>query len=131
MVSAKGYEVASRANVLQLPDVRSDAQQWAIEENGSGCLLVNKASEKALDVTGKNMESGTNNWMYDLNYFTAQTWVLSEVVPAQDGATCSIYSIINSKATANVSGNPKAAGANVQVSSFTGDISEKWMVHCV
>ncbi|MBR3225753.1 MAG: RICIN domain-containing protein [Atopobiaceae bacterium] len=128
-VVASGYGTKIRTNVCQQTSSAAASQDWAIKRDGTCYRIVNRASGLALDVYNGEGRPSTNVWLYRQNSSLAQAWYIQLYEPVENGCVYSIQSAKNAKVAVSASGNSNWFGRNVQLSTYSGDFSEKWIAH--
>lgn len=125
-VSSGKYLCADQSgNVIQSSSLsRAD---WTTEASLYGTILINRASGKALDVSGGSNKVGANVQVYDSNGSPAQSWTFN-AVPLVDEGFYRISSSVDPSFALEVAWGSGANGANVQLYTDNGTASQKWLV---
>lgn len=126
------YEEEPREDwpVQMWPSNGTDAQLWHPEHNADGTVtLINKATGKALDVTGASATSGTRVQVYTPNGTPAQRWLITP--KKGDYAPDSVHPytltpMTNKKLRLDVQGASDEAGATVQVWKRNNTAAQEW-----
>lgn len=130
-VDVKGGGDASGANVQQWNVNRSDAQIWALTNQGGQWQLICSLTGRSLDVAGGAMRNGANVQQWSDNDSGAQRWLIEE-----DGRTLSVggvayptYVISSAKDDSyalDVANGSVDAGANIQIYTANGTEAQRW-----
>ena len=115
-----GYE---GANVALWTDLGNLCQQWQVEDRGEGSRILNRFSDKVVEIAACDNTDGGNvalwGWVGFLKNNDCQRWDLG---PGGDGWT-TITSVMEGGRAWTVAGDPTAA-ANIAVSSPTGELAQ-------
>ena len=112
-------------NVCTVTPVLEGEQYWTLARQSDGSYkITNKATGKVLDVYAASRASGANVDLYASNNTNAQRWFIYKhtngtyVLRAKSGTTCAL----------SVNGNSTAAGANVQMNTYSGAAGQQFKI---
>ncbi len=112
-------------NVWTVTPVLEANQYWTLTRQTDGSYkITNKATGKVLDVYAASRASGANVDLYASNDTNAQRWYIYKntngtySLRAKCGTTCAL----------TVNGNSTAAGANVQMNTFSGAAGQQFKI---
>lgn len=133
-LDVKGGSEKSGANVQQYTPNNSDAQIWAVTQQGDYWQIMCSLTDRVLDVYNGTMANGTNVQQWADKDSDAQRWqlVADGNSATYGGKTYSTYVIKCKKNTTyvlDVSGGSTAAGANIQIWSYNSTaVQQRWML---
>ena len=115
----------SDTNVQTVAPVLEANQFWTLDRQSDGSYkITNKETGKVLDVLAGSKESGTNVCIYPSNNTNAQRWYIYK----NANGTYSLRAKCGTTCVLTVSGGSTAAGANVLMSTYTGDASQQFTI---
>ncbi len=112
-------------NVWTVTPVLGADQSWKLTRQSDGSYkITNNATGKVLDVYAASRANGANVDLYASNDTNAQRWFIYQhtngtyVLRAKCGTTCAL----------SVNGNSTAAGANVQMNTYSGAAGQQFKI---
>lgn len=140
VLDVSGAGTRNGTNIQQFASNQTRAQKWigVRQTDGSFVFLSALAKDKCMDLSGASVKNGSNIQLYETNNTLAQRWFLSQNTLLDDLAeahksditdgTYTLYSAVNQRYTADVSGGSYANGANVQAYVSNGTNAQRWRV---
>ncbi len=118
----------SGTNVITVTPVLGADQSWKLTRQNDGSYkITNNATGKVLDVYAASRANGANVDLYASNDTNAQRWYIYQntngtyTLRAKCGTTCAL----------TVNGNSTAAGANVQMNTYSGAAGQQFNITVV
>lgn len=128
-LSVKNSSTANLANIVQYAALNS-ASEWSLKSVNSAIVLVNRNSQKAVDLPGSAQSLGTDPIQYTENDNTNQQWNL---VSAGSGKYM-IQSNLSNHYVLDDSAGSTVEGTNIILYSpngSTGSANQQWIVQLV
>jgi hypothetical protein len=124
-LAIEGTSTANSAYIVQSTSSTSYAQQWQLSSQAGATVLVNRNSNKAIDVSGSIQTSGVNLIQYTVTNGTNQQWNLLSIGSGKYNiqSNLSNHYIIDDPASSTADGTRLILYA---LSGTTGSPNQQW-----